>query len=104
MAESIFPMAAGVVWLKNYPSDDNCDHGVKVAHYRRRFFQETVQQELLGKKEKSIVNAPENKVPAGTMPKTCKGPYHKNVTDMLSCRNTVSAKGNINIITEPASK
>ena len=95
--------AAKVHAVEQRPAQGYQEQCQQVAHDAGDAVKE-VPEGLFDDQQNAEVKAPHDKVPAGAMPETGKCPYHKDISDMFQSGDPITAKRDINIISEPASK
>ena len=66
--------------------------------------EEILQHKPLQYLEHQVIKAPENKIPAGTMPHAGQEPDHKQVQNLAVYLTAVATQGDINIVAEEGSQ
>ena len=70
----------------------------------RCFIEVFFEPHFFDDKKRSVKKPPDYELPVGAMPETGEEPHNKNVEKEAGLADSVAAKGNIDVITEPASK
>ena len=75
-----------------------------MAEYLRPSLHLPQQKQLFHQQQNKKVKSPQNEIPAGTMPQTCKEPDYQQIKDLTDHPFPVASQGNINILPKPCAQ
>ena len=96
--------AGKVFKVEQYPAQKHGKNGIKISKNPGGFFQELQQEQLFQNQEHRIVKAPQNEVPAGSMPEAGQAPHNQKIENLTGQSLPVASQGDIHILPEPGGK